>query len=348
MKTILNKITVICTMLFVLVACKKDEQRLVANEGVAPEFGSIPAALVLLEEQATTDSITFSWSEADYGYQAAIKYTLQFAAANQTDFEDAINVDLGNERSRTYAVADFNALVLRLGLEPESPGDVIYRVLASISDNITSVSSAVNTMTVTAYSTFREIPLLYVPGSHQGWSPETAPQLADVNFEDIFEGFVYFPDASNEFKLTVVPCWCEADYGSPGGNQLTLGGGDNIKHDGAGFHRVTVNLNDLTWRADIMNWGVIGDATPGGWDSDQDMTYAVEDGVWKITVALSAGEFKFRANDDWGVNFGHHPDDDPFVLSYGTDNIPVAEAGTYEIILDLRDPTKFVYSITKK
>ncbi len=347
MKTILNRITVFGMMLLMLAGCKKDEQQLVANEGVAPEFGTIPASIVLLEEQATTDSITFSWSEASYGYQAAVRYTLQFAAS-ATDFEDAINVDLGNERSRTYAMADFNALVIRLGLEPESPGDVAYRVLAAISDNIAPVISTVKTITVTAYSTFREIPLLYVPGSHQGWSPETAPRLADVNFADIFEGYVYFPDASNEFKLTVVPCWCEADYGSPGGSQLTLGGGDNIKHSGAGFHRVTVNLKNLTWRADIMNWGVIGDATPGGWDSDQDMVYDIEEGVWKITVALSTGEFKFRANDDWGVNFGHHSDDDPFVLSYGTDNIPVAEAGTYDIVLDLKDPTKFVYSITKK
>lgn len=333
--------------LFMLMACEKDEQRLIAREGTAPEFGDIPASVVLLEEQGTTDSITFSWSGADYGYQAAIKYTLQFVAGG-ADFEDAVAVDLGNERSYTYAVADFNALALRLGLEPTQPGEVTYRVLASISDNITAVGSQIKTITVTAYSTFREIPLLYVPGSHQGWSPETAPQLADVGFTNIFEGYVYFPDASNQFKLTVAPCWCESDYGSPGGDQLILGGGSDIQHDGQGFHRVTANLKNLTWKAEIMNWGVIGDATAGGWDSDQDMTYDVDGGVWKITVPLTVGEFKFRANDAWNVDFGHNTDDDPFVLSYGGGNIPVGEAGDYDIVLDLRDPTKFSYTITKK
>ncbi len=334
-------------MLFMLMACEKDEQQLVAHEGSAPEFGSIPTSIVLLEAEATTDSITFSWSGADYGYQAAVKYTLQFAAGTG-DFEDAINVDLGNERSHTYAVADFNALVLRLGLAPEHPGDVAYRVLASISDNVAAINSQTNTITVTAYSTFREIPLLYVPGSHQGWSPETAPKLADVDFDDIFEGYVYFPDAANAFKLTVAPCWCEADYGSPGGDQLTLGGGSDIQHNGQGFYRLVANLKNLTWRAETMNWGVIGDATPNEWNSDQDMTYDVDEGVWRITIALTVGEFKFRANDEWNVDFGHNADDEPFVLSYGGGNIPVGEAGEYDIVLDLRDPTKFTYSITKK
>ena len=58
------------------------------------------------------------------------------------------------------------------------------------------------------------------------------------------------------------------------------------------------------------------------------MTYNAESGAWEATVALSAGEMKFRANDDWGINWGGALD----ALTQGGNNIAV-EAGTYAIKL---------------
>lgn len=41
--------------------------------------------------------------------------------------------------------------------------------------------------------------------------------------------------------------------------------------------------------------GIIGSATPSGWDSDTDMTYSIENRCWTITTDLTDGEIKFRA-----------------------------------------------------
>ena len=49
------------------------------------------------------------------------------------------------------------------------------------------------------------------------------------------------------------------------------------------------------------------------------------------------GEFKFRANDGWDINLGGDINN----LSFGADNIPVTEEGTYEISLDLSDSKQF-------
>ena len=39
-----------------------------------------------------------------------------------------------------------------------------------------------------------------------------------------------------------------------------------------------------------------------GWNSDQDLTYNVEERCWEIKdIELNAGECKFRANDDWAM-----------------------------------------------
>jgi hypothetical protein len=78
----------------------------------------------------------------------------------------------------------------------------------------------------------------------------------------------------------------------------------------------------------ITTVGLIGDATPGGWDTDTDMT---QDGtnpdLWTLEVTLTAGAVKFRAENDWAINWGSTD----FPTGVGTQdgpNIPVF-AGDY-------------------
>ncbi len=80
--------------------------------------------------------------------------------------------------------------------------------------------------------------------------------------------------------------------------------------------------------------GVIGSATPGGWNTDTDMTKDAEDPcVWTISgITLIDGEAKFRANNEWTVNWGAGD----FPGGTGTQdgaNIPVP-AGEYNVTLN--------------
>ncbi|MBO3698505.1 SusF/SusE family outer membrane protein [Roseivirga sp. E12] len=78
--------------------------------------------------------------------------------------------------------------------------------------------------------------------------------------------------------------------------------------------------------------GIIGSATPTGWDSDTDLSF-VTGTQYEVTIALTAGDAKFRANDDWGTNWG----DTAFPTGTGTQdgaNIPIATAGTYLVTFD--------------
>jgi len=184
-----------------------------------------------------------------------------------------------------------------------------------------------------------------VPGSHQGWNPATAPTLSDITFKNIYIGYINLPDAQNEFKLTMVPDWSAADYGSTGTNKLVLSGGDNIQVAGPGHFLMTADLNTLTYKMEKMNFGVIGDAV-GSWEVDQDLQYDLPTKTLRLTTALVAGGLKFRANDDWGINLGSSGKE--HIIIEGGDNIMVSEAGTYEIILDLNNPALKTYQLVKK
>jgi hypothetical protein len=84
-------------------------------------------------------------------------------------------------------------------------------------------------------------------------------------------------------------------------------------------------------------WGVVGSATPGGWDGP-DMPF-YQTGIENILdayVTLQTGEIKFRENNSWDLNYGDNGNDG--TLEESGDNIPVTE-GSYKITINLNDFT---------
>ena len=63
-------------------------------------------------------------------------------------------------------------------------------------------------------------------------------------------------------------------------------------------------MANLTYSATPATIGLIGDATPNGWDGDTEMRFDTEQGCWIYTGDFGEGKFKFRANHDWGINWG--------------------------------------------
>lgn len=87
--------------------------------------------------------------------------------------------------------------------------------------------------------------------------------------------------------------------------------------------------------AQITTVGILGSATPGGtatgWDNSIPMTRTTATGDdWTITLNLTVGEVKFRADNAWTVNWGAGT----FPSGTGTQggpNIPVSAAGRYSV-----------------
>jgi gluconolactonase len=78
--------------------------------------------------------------------------------------------------------------------------------------------------------------------------------------------------------------------------------------------------------------GIIGSSTSKGWDASTPMKRAGGNDPhrWQVTLPLSQGEVKFRANNSWDVNWGNTPFPSGIAVSSGA-NIPISLAGTYEV-----------------
>lgn len=328
-----------------ILGCEKDEQRLVVIPGAAPVLTASTATPALKLEDASKEAVKFSWTAADFNYPAGVTYTLQLAKKG-TDFKEPVDFNAGAALSKTYTVADLNTALLRLGIAAGSLGQLDVRVRASVSPNVTTLTSSLASVSATPYLVIIEYPSLYVPGGYQGWAPDKAPKIASVKDNKIYEGYVNFGDAS-EFKFTDAPNWNNGIFGDEGNgsSKKIATPGNNFKVPSAGYYLIKADLNDKSWDAVKTSWGLIGSGTPGGWDSDTDLTYNAATGTWSVTLNLKAEEIKFRANDDWGINFGDTKADG--FLDYGGDNIKVAAAGNYTVTLDLSIGGNYTYTLKK-
>lgn len=197
---------------------------------------------------------------------------------------------------------------------------------------------------------------IYEAGVNNDWGAVEQP-LYCANQDGIYTGFFYAQDADwsggkGAFKFTgAFNNWDNGNYGtgtmSDDGLTGTLiddGGSGNILVE-PGFYRADVNLAAMTYTlTPIAGIGIIGPAQAGGWDSDTDLTYNPATRAWEATIELAADEFKFRANDDWAINWGGSADN----LTQDGPNLKVSEAGTYFIQFFPLCATKAYCTMTKQ
>ena len=191
-------------------------------------------------------------------------------------------------------------------------------------------------------------PLLFVPGSYQGWNPsDSSTTFSSVLSNNKYEGYIYFSDPGTQFKFCTTPDWTN-DYGDTSSTATMSGflahSGHNIVAAEAGYYKINVDLNSLIYNVIKTTWSVIGDATSGGWLTDSQMVYDVANDKWSITLNLTQGGIKFRANGTWDLNYGD--DGANGTLNQEGANILIPDAGNYTITLYLNHPV-YWYSLVK-
>ena len=181
------------------------------------------------------------------------------------------------------------------------------------------------------YAFSSAVDYLYTPGQSNGWSQTASQLLYPDNYADYY-GYAYL-DAGG-FKFTNAPDWAHINYGmgDADGTMSTDGGANNICPPSTGLYWCSVNTASLTYSLyEVSSIGVIGDATPGGWDVSSPLTATdAKKLVWEGDVTLKTGNMKFRANDAWDANLGGSFND----LRQNGSDISVKE-GTYHVVLDL-------------
>ena len=313
-----------------LFSCEKEGIKAVLTDNpTVPNLVTVPD--LTLKRTNGTNMLEFVGSPVVPGFQASVTYVLE-AAAKGTNFADPVSL-LSDKQdlSMKISVSDLNGILLKkYPADQVTSLDLRIRSVLSLSSGTGSYvySSATKSADITTYG----LPKLDLIGS--GITQKIESPLGNGSYT----GFVKL-DATKAFTLKDPDA--NVVYGGKSG--VLSVNGSSLVAPVTGWCQFAANTKALTYKLDPYQIGLVGDATPNGWNSpDQKMDYNAATGTWSIKVTLVAGGFKFRLNDDWGWNLGGTTGN----LTQNGDNCTAAP-GTYTITLTIINGTTGTYTIVK-
>lgn len=301
----------------------------------------------------TSNKLFLVGSATATGWNNPVGAGQQFTRLDSVTYEGTFYLNGGGEYlmlpvngdwSHKFAVADKTLTGLNAGgifgydLNDNIPGPVatgMYKIRVDFQRGFYTVTK------------IKQYGLLYVPGDYQGWDPGTAPALGSPNNDGNFGSYINIPaGGSNQFKFTNIPAWSGTAYGAGAGagTLSTSGTAGNLTVPTSGFYKINADINGLTWSATKVTWSLIGSFAASNWNNDIAMTYDAGNKYWIATINTVAGdEFKFRANNNWSLNYGDTGADGS--LEDGGDNIKGYPAGSHTITLFLNNSGYYTYRV---
>lgn len=369
MKKILS-ILLVGLILTFIISCESEDEKLILDNTTSGTLSSNKTSVILDETIADQAAVTFNYTNPVFNPAIGFTNSVEFALAG-TNFSPSTTVTVSKE-TNTFSLThlQLNNVLAQLEIAPNSAKNIEVR-LKSNANSVTAFYSNVLTISMTGYTPNPDLiyPKINVPGSYAGaagyqdWTPANSPNLFSPEKNNKYRGFIYVTNPNSEYKFTINQDWA-GDKGDDGTNtgKLVETGEQNIKAALAGTYYIKVDWTANTYSAVVANFGVIGDATPTGWNSDTDFVYNPSTKTYVInSIALSAsGIFKFRANDDWAMKFQPASIDQTiasgtaiqtFLSSEGTvtgdPNYKVGVSGNYKIELDVHNSAYYKLTLTK-
>lgn len=347
------KVLFLSILLVTITSCDNEDsvQLTLAPQGSGVITEPIQGTTIVLnpEESQTNPALTINWTASTYGTPTEITYTVEVAPTG-TAFANPFEAASTTNRYVTWNIGELNNITVSAGLSPFIEGELDIRIVSTVgtTGSLLQTSEAVSIF-VTPFTT--DLPTIAVPGNHQGWDPATAQLLASSAFgQTDYEGWVWL---DGEFKFLAPNetggfFWGNLDWGDDGtssGILIDEDGEANANAETAGYYLVKADTDALTYSIAAVNWGIIGEATPTGWDSDTDLVYDSETRTLSVDIDLSAGGWKFRGNNEWGpFEYGSFNDDG--FLQPGGDFTFDGTAGNYQVVLDLSNPREYTFTLT--
>ncbi len=329
-------------------SCEKDGDTLVLDESAVAPTLKVPD--LKYTRANSHDILTFKGTPVNPGYKVSAIYFLE-ACAQGNDFVDVIEFYTGSTCDEIkLAVADINTKILK-NFPEEKASAVDFRLRATlvadagIGNKPLEYVSKVQTASITPFGLMR----LDLIGS--GMQQKIVSAAGDGKYK----GFVKLSPSQ---AFTLKDPETGKSYGDNAGELAE--NGTAIKVGEAGWYQLKVDTKGLTLSPEKYFIGCVGSAVlPNGWDSpDQKMNYDPATDTWRINLDLVVGALKFRLNDGWAWNMGF-ADGEENIMKNGVmkgklkqggvgNDIPISEAGNYDIIFTILSDEAGTYEIIKK
>jgi hypothetical protein len=299
--------------------------------------------LILSANFANETATTIKWSGADFGYSAAVKYTLQIALAADPDFANAKTINLGsfNENSNLeheYPITHKNLNLILTDLGGIIANSVNFKmkilgnpdVQLATNPNALFANSQEITFSATVYDKFDETVKIYVPGNfganstYADWNVDVAgtsnsPVIYTPLNDGKYSGFVWMNSPSPQFK-----------FANPDATNLNIKG-FNALTSAAGVALMEGTIKDVSDINDASNITV----NPGNVNFTGAGTYYITTDLIQNTYSIIKRKFSVigqaTGNQPRVLDFVTDPAS-PYYRMYVNTNVNLA-AGFFKISL---------------
>ena len=338
--------------LFILIAfgavsCENDDNLLITSQEPSEHVMFTNTFLneyVLTSETRNNIAERFVWNSPNFGIGSPSSYDLQGSVTE--DFSEITTLGSTSENNFGVTVNQMLALATLAGLDNDpnsedmpNTGSLYFRVRAYIGDGGSNAPESISEVATLQVL----LPEATGPGSGIGLSPwgvvgsgandwGATPDLPfyTTSNPNVIVAYVNLVDGEIKFRQNNE--W-GGDFGDANDDGFLDQDADNNIPVTAGTYKITIDWSDNSYSIEEFYWGLVGSATPNGWDGpDTQLQYDYTTDTFKAVVQLIEGEVKVRMNDTWGEDYGDGNLDG--VLDKDGDNNIAVTAGYYLVTVN--------------
>ena len=340
-----------------MVSCEKDDNLFISSPEPSEEVMFTNTFLneyVLTSETKKNIAERFVWNSPNFGVATPNSFELHGAATE--DFAEFTLLGSTSENNYGVTVEQMLALAALAGLDNDpdtadmpNSGSLYFRVRAFIGDGGENAPESISTVTALnvvlpeakGEGSGIEVSTWGVVGgaTPNGWDGPDIP-FYTTNNPDVIVAYANLVDGEIKFRQNNT--W-GGDFGDANNDGILDQDPDNNIAVTEGTYRITIDWSDNSYTIETFYWGLVGSATPNGWDGpDTKLIYDYNTDTFKTVVQLEDGEVKVRMNDTWGGDYGDANGDG--VLDQDSDNNIAVTAGYYLVTVNFNT---LEYSITE-
>ncbi len=315
-----NKIFLLFTGILFLASCAEEERDPQIYLLKSPAVSSPAATKSFILEEAKAGDVmeTYTWTAADFGFPAAISYTLQFAEAGK-NFAGLMNIAVTQGLQYALTQGELNQLLLAKNYTAGSQYNFEGRVKASVGDYAPVQYSPVFKFSVIPFET--KLPPLYLLGDAtiDGWDNKTDQAMP---FWSVGVYGIVTPLKTGAYFKVIktqgawAPMWGHASGTWESGTLFyrpteTVADPASIPSPPVdGDYLVVVNIEALTYTVTAMPAVVylVGDGCSAGWNPAGGLPFTrTAPGKYTITTALNASanlKIMYSNSGAWAPQWG--------------------------------------------
>ena len=369
MKFIKLTLLPVIALLFLLIACDKENLLPVYTNGTAPKLQASTTTIAPAPADSDKVALTLNWSNPKYATDSSNqKFTVEIDSTGKNFSGEATKVVTGS-LSTSFTAKELNNILTGFGYAFNVPVTMDVRVTSSYANNNERLSSNVIKITMTPYVVPPKVAppaskTLFIVGSATagGWgNPVPVPAQQFTMVDSVTYQGTFFLNGGGAYDLLPVNGSWATKYNvasgsvnglSAGGDfQFSTGPGSDIPGPATtGMYKITVSFQSGKFTVTpVQTFGLL--YVPGdyqGWSPSTAPALGSpnNDGNYDGYINIPAGgtyQFKFTPKPDWSSSLG---DGGSGTLSSSGGNLTVPGGGYYHIVANTTANTWSATAIT--